>query len=194
MISGSNSLIPARSEAEVMDWGLVLASQNIEASIEQTETGWALSVSESDHERALVALNQYQKENRTWRWRRELPGSDLLFHYGSVLWVSILAAFYLWAAGNPQVKEAGVADSMAIAHGEWWRLLTAVTLHADIAHLFSNLATGFLLLGLAMARYGPGIAALAAFIAGICGNVAGQFLYTHPHVTLGASGMVLGAL
>src|SRR4051794_22581242 len=106
--------IPARSQREVMDWGLVLTSQGIEATIEQTENGWSLAVEEIDYRRAIAVLELYQKENRGWGWRRELPGSSMLFHYGSVLWVSFILAFYSWSTGNPAIKGAGIANSDAI--------------------------------------------------------------------------------
>ena len=55
-----------------MDWGLVLASQEIEAMISRTEEGWALVVEERDYQRAQAALQQYRVENRGWRWKQRL--------------------------------------------------------------------------------------------------------------------------
>jgi membrane associated rhomboid family serine protease len=85
-------------------------------------------------------------------------------------------------------------DSAKVSAGEWWRIFTAVWLHADIGHLASNATTGFVFLGLAMGRYGTGAALLAAYLAGALGNVAGWALTQEPHRSLGASGMVMGAL
>jgi membrane associated rhomboid family serine protease len=45
-----------------------------------------------------------------------------------------------------------------------------------------------------MARFGPGVALLASFLAGVCGNLTGLLLYNHPYVGVGASGMMMGAL
>ena len=166
-MEAANRIIPARSRRQVMDWGLVLASQDIEAMIVRTEGGWALVVDERDHERAQAALQQYRVENRGWRWKQQLPGSGLLFHWGALVWVAAMAAFYYWTmAAFPQLQAAGIMDSRRVAAGEWWRLFTAITLHENLPHLAANLATGFLLLGLVMARYGPGVALLAAFLAG----------------------------
>jgi membrane associated rhomboid family serine protease len=178
-----------------MDWGLVLASQDIEAMIVRTEGGWALVVDERDHERAQAALQQYRVENRGWRWKQQLPGSGLLFHWGALVWVAAMAAFYYWTmAAFPQLQAAGIMDSRRVAAGEWWRLFTAITLHENLPHLAANLATGFLLLGLVMARYGPGVALLAAFLAGAAGNGASLLIHSDASQSLGASGMVTGAL
>jgi membrane associated rhomboid family serine protease len=81
-----------------------------------------------------------------------------------------------------------------VAAGEWWRLFTAITLHENLPHLAANLTTGFLLLGLAMARYGPAVALLAAFLAGAAGNGASLVIHSDASQSLGASGMVTGAL
>jgi membrane associated rhomboid family serine protease len=178
-----------------MDWGLVLASQEIEAMIVRTEGGWGLAVEERDYERAQAALQQYRAENRGWRWKQQLPGSGLVFHWGALVWVAAIAAFYYWTmAAFPHLQGAGMMDNRRVAAGEWWRLFTAITLHENLSHLAANAATGFLLLGLAMARYGPGVALLAAFLAGAAGNVASLMIHSDASESLGASGMVTGAL
>jgi membrane associated rhomboid family serine protease len=190
-----NCTIPARSRRQVMDWGLVLASQEIEATIVRTDGGWGLVVQESQYERAQAALRQYREENRGWRWKQQLPGSGLVFHWGALVWVAAMGGFYYWTmAAVPELQGAGIMDGQRVAAGEWWRLFTAITLHENLPHLAANAATGFLLLGLAMARYGPGVALLAAFLAGAAGNVASLMIHSDASLSLGASGMVTGAL
>jgi rhomboid protease GluP len=194
-MDGLPPAIPARSRRQAMDWSLVLASQDIAATIHQTDSGWVLLVDKPDYERARAVLSQYQIENRGWQWRREWSGTDIVFHWGSLLWVLGIAAFYYWSTVRvPWLKEAGMVDSREVLNGQWWRLFTAITLHENLSHLISNAGTGFLLLGLAMARFGPGVAALAAFLAGAVGNYASVMLDPVAHESLGASGMVTGAL
>jgi membrane associated rhomboid family serine protease len=191
----SGSSIPARSKRQAMDWSLVLASQEIAAIVNKTESGWVLLVDPPDLHRAQAALAQYQAENRGWRWQHHWPAGGVVFHWGSLLWVLAMAAIYFWSTVRfPWLRDAGMVDSKAIGAGQWWRLFTAITLHANLPHLIGNLSIGFVLLGLAMARYGPCIAVLAAFLAGAVGNCASVFFYPAPHDSLGASGMVTGAL
>jgi rhomboid protease GluP len=178
-----------------MDWGLVLASQGIEAIINHSESGWELIVDRRDFDRAQAVLQQYRVENRGWRWKQPLVGSELVFHWGSLGWVAAIAAVYYWSTVVwPGATNAGILDSRRAAAGEWWRLFTAVSLHENLPHLMSNATTGFVLLGLAMARYGAGVALLAGFLAGAVGNAADLLIYSEPHQSLGASGMVTGAL
>jgi membrane associated rhomboid family serine protease len=178
-----------------MDWGLVLTSQNIEAVIDRSDQGWSLLVEGGDYEPALAVLRQYQVENQGWRWKQQLPGSGLIFHSGALVWVGAMAAFYYWTmVAFPGLQSAGMMVPARVEAGQWWRLFTAITLHENLPHLAANLLTGGLLMGLVMARYGCGVAMLAAFLAGGAGNCADLAVYPGTGQSLGASGMVMGAL
>lgn len=188
--------IPARSRRQAMDWSLVLASQDIHPVIEQSpeSNAWTLLVEPADRERALEAIKLYRVENRGWSWRRELPGSELEVHWGVVGWCLFLAMVH-WAASFvvPDLAIKGQMHSELVRGGAWYRLFTAVLLHGDLAHLLANISFGLLILGLAMARFGWGIALLATYLAGAAGNILGLIFYDK-YRGLGASGMMMGAL
>jgi rhomboid protease GluP len=188
--------IAARSKKQAMEWSLVLASQGIEPVIsEPTETeGWTLVVPARDSERAFGALRQYRRENRESPWRRPLPWPETHFDWLCFFWAGVLIFFHWAGSFRPALYDHGVMASRAVKSGEWWRVFTAITLHADVAHLAANLSVGILLLGIAMGRYGPGLGLLAAYLAGVCGNLASLWTSTKPFEGLGASGMVMGAL
>jgi membrane associated rhomboid family serine protease len=178
-----------------MDWGLVLASQGIEATIEgpEGEEPWGLRVAAQDYERAAGAIRQYRLENRGWPWRQAGRQRGYLFDWGSLAWVLLVVLFF-WREGYADLRSAGMMVSGLVTHGEWWRLFTAVWLHADVGHLATNATLGFVLLGLVMGRYGTGVGLLAAYLSGVGGNLAAWLLAPGPHRSLGASGMVLGCL
>jgi rhomboid protease GluP len=198
-IAGPNTcatVIPAFSKRQVMDWSLVLASQDIPTTIVQSdEGGWGLAVEPQDYERALEAIRLYRLENRRWHWRQTIPWSEATFHWGALGWCLLLVLIH-WLTLNrlPDFRSGGQFDSGAVAGGEWWRSFTAIVLHADVGHLLANTTIGFLLFGLAMARFGAGLALLAAYLAGAAGNLVGLMLHAKPYIGLGASGMVMGAL
>jgi len=180
-----------------MDWALVLASQGIDAAIDDGTdgAGWALVVSTSDYPAAVQAIRQYRLENRHWHWRQPLRMEGLVFDWRVMLWAALMALFYwLSHVRNPGLEATGCMDNAAVQAGEWWRLFTAMLLHADMAHLTANVSFGVVLLGLAMGRYGGGVGLLAAYLAGVVGNVAGLLFYPPSHQSLGASGMVMGGL
>src|SRR5215831_15871280 len=149
--------IPARSRRQAMDWSLVLISQEIVTTVDYSlqEGGWGLLVPTEEQERALEALRLYQIENRRWPWRSEVFQSELLFDWLSVAW-ALLAILFFLLERDSYLHDAGLMDSTAVAHGQWWRLFTAMWLHADLAHLATNLSIGVLLLGLALGRFGTG--------------------------------------
>lgn len=191
------AIIPARTERQAMDWSLVLMSQGIEALIEQDAEAkrWLLVIHEPDYARAVDALRRYQAENKPARWQQTLPVVGMLFDWrvvGFLLFLILL--FASEAAGRTSLSNAGVMDNLAVHAGQWWRLFTAITLHSDVAHLAANVCTGLLLLGLAMGACGYGVGLLASYLAGCGGFLAGLLFLPDTHRSLGASGLVLGAL
>lgn len=186
----------ARSQKEAMEWSLALVSQGIESTLARDDTaGWVLWLPSERRAEAEAVIRAYVRENRKWNWRRPFRSSTRLFHWGAAGWCLLLAFLDLWSrAGGDRVREAGLMRSMDVWAGEWWRLFTATTMHADLAHWTANAGFGFLLLGLAMAHWGAGAALLATWCAGGLGNVAGLLLHAPEHQGLGASGMVMGAL
>ena len=179
-----------------MDWSLALVSQGIETTVkrESSPAGWYLEVSAQDGQKAFRTLRQYHQENRGWPLRQALPWPHTHFDWIAVTWGAVLAWFFWLESVNPDFSRAGIMDTSAVLSGQWWRVFTAITLHADIAHLAGNLSLGILLFGLAMGRFGTGVGLLAAFLAGAAGNLASLFLNAKPFYGLGASGMVMGAL
>ncbi len=189
--------IPVRSERQAMDWSLVLASQDIAATIVQSpEDGrWSLVVEPDQFGRAIQAIKLYHQENPRWHWKPRLPVQGVAVHGGGVLWCVLLAViFFLSSETGFNLREVGSMDSELVHKGEWWRLITATTLHADVGHLMANATLGAVFLGLVFARYGAGLGLLGCWFAGIAGNIAGLIIYPAPFRGLGASGMMMGAV
>jgi len=187
--------IPVRSHRQAMDWSLVLVSQGIETTIEQAEdgTGWALVVAARDFGHSLQVIRQYRLENRGWPWQQAVFRPGFLFDWGSLAWALLVCLFY-WLSVHSNMQSAGLMDSAAVAQGQWWRLFTAMWLHADLAHLATNATFGLVLLGLAMGHYGTGAGLLAACLAGAGGNLIAGLISLQTHHSLGASGMIMGSL
>lgn len=192
----ATAALECRSQAQAMDWSLVLISQGIESVVLRREMDgvWVLEIPEREFQRARESIAAYERENATV-WRREIKWTGMLFDARAALWFIAIALFYsLQVTARMDLRSAGAMDQAAVTHGEWWRLFTAVTLHADLAHLAANVTIGFVFLGLAMATFGPGNALLLSFIGGVLGNVATLPAHEGPFRSLGASGMVMASL
>ena len=194
-VEPATATIPTRNQREAMDWSLVLVSQGIEAVIQRpTETsGWELLVPSLEHARALEAIRLYRRENRHLPWQQQVSDSGLVFDWTAIAWVFLLIFFH-WLDARTNLRSGGLMIPAMVRHGEWFRLFTAVWLHADLAHLGSNAAIGLILLGLALGRFGTGVGLLAAYLAGAGGNILRCLLPADANASLGASGMVMGAL
>jgi membrane associated rhomboid family serine protease len=81
----------------------------------------------------------------------------------------------------------------AVAQGDWWRLITATFLHANIIHIAFNMLALWWLgspVELAIGRFRF---VLLYFASGLAGS-AGALLFTPNQPTLGASGAIFGLL
>ena len=81
----------------------------------------------------------------------------------------------------------------AVAHGDWWRLITAAFLHASVLHIASNMY--FLWFSGTFVEQYLGRARFLAlyFVSGLAGS-AGALLVNPLAVTVGASGAIFGVL
>ncbi|MCI5124242.1 MAG: rhomboid family intramembrane serine protease [Candidatus Electrothrix sp. AR5] len=95
---------------------------------------------------------------------------------------------------NPWFK-AGAVDSPAILEqGEWWRLVTALTLHADQMHLVGNTVIGGVIVHLLCKSTGYGMGWLILLLAGMTGNFLNIILRDTPHYSVGFSTAVFAAV
>lgn len=178
-----------------MDWSLVLASQDIESTIEfkPEVNGWGLLVQDNDLQGAQEAIRLYRIENRRWGWRHQITQTGLLFDWAGAFWVLLLLVFFWISDAQTGLRAAGMMEATKVAQGQWWRLFTAIWLHADAAHLTANATLGLVLVGLSMGRYGTGIGLLATYLSGAGGNFA-AWVVGAQGASLGASGAVMGSL
>ncbi len=88
----------------------------------------------------------------------------------------------------------GSLDAQRGGAGQWWRAVTALTLHLDQAHLLGNLLFGIGIGGLAGRAFGPGIAWAGILFAGALANYLDMLASPPTHRAVGASTAVFAAL
>jgi membrane associated rhomboid family serine protease len=117
--------------------------------------------------------------------------------YGAVGYASILL-LVAYAAGarlfGADWFAAGAVDASPTARHEWWRSLTALTLHIGPEHLLGNLLFG-IVAGVWCGRLlGPGIGWLSALLAGGAANGFEAWIAPVEHRAVGASTAVFALL
>ena len=113
-----------------------------------------------------------------------------------LMWsVTILASF--WSQGEwPRWTAIGVLDGQAVfERGEWWRVVTALFLHADVGHLLSNLVSGIFVFSAVLTTVGGRRGWSLLILASVAGNLmAAAIKYPSAYRSLGASTAVFAAV
>jgi len=182
-----------RSLAE--EWALVLVSEGFSPRVRPADEGFVLSVPTEEAQQSHVFLSAYENENAKPQQREE-PTAAADAHTGLGVSAALLAFFLVTGPRNPTVLwfERGTADAERILQGEPWRTVTALTLHADGAHVLSNAAAGAIFLSAVCGTLGPGLGCALALLAGAVGNLLTALFHGSSHVSVGASTSVFGAV
>ncbi len=92
---------------------------------------------------------------------------------------------------NSNFVNSAFQDNGAIAQGEWWRIFTAMFLHASILHVGMNMLSLYFIGTIVERLYGIGRYLTIYFISGIAGGLLFFALVPHGQA-LGASGAIAG--
>lgn len=176
---------------------LVLDARGI-PYVQRRARGWhVLFVRLADAPEAFTQLHKYRFENRGWP-PAEAPARPLTSGVRAALaYCTFLALVYLAqsrSAGGVDWSAAGRTISDRILSGEWWRVVTALTLHADVVHLMGNIVFGGFFVAAACQLTGSAAGLAAVLLSGAAGNLLNAFLHGPGHQSLGASTAVFGAV
>ncbi len=190
-------LTPELSPRDSADCAFLLDAIGIPYERRATAAGASLWVLPEHHARASQELRAYLHENRRpvqapVTWPRHPHALYGVFAYALVLVAATLAALNF--AFDRSWVGRGSLDAGFLARGEWWRVLTALTLHADLPHLLSNLVFGALFGYPAARLFGPGIAWFLVLTGAGLAYGIDALLHPPQHYLLGASTAVFTAL
>ncbi|MGI9234425.1 MAG: rhomboid family intramembrane serine protease [Woeseiaceae bacterium] len=187
----------SRNRQSCSDRALVLASARIPHQMIDDGVSAALVVPAEYSGQAVSELRLYDDENPPFRpkstkkisYQDAVPGVA-----GYVLVISLIAWLSGYSAFGHDWFDAGRVDGALIRDGEWWRPITALTLHSGAKHVTGNLVFG-VLFGLFAGRLmGSGVAWLAIVAAAASGNAFNTLLLESAHRSVGASTAVFAAL
>jgi membrane associated rhomboid family serine protease len=180
-----------------MDLSLVLDAEGVPHELRSVgEEQWALVIADEDVARAETVLAAFERENPIVRRPADVPETAAGVAAGLVFFLAVVL-FQVWTGPESSQSEwfaRGSAEAERILRGEWWRALTALTLHADAGHAAGNAVLGGLLLALLSLRLGVGVASVVVLGSGFIGTLCAAELVRRGFTSVGASTAVFGAL
>ncbi len=183
------------------EFALVLAARGLPYGLRFEGGGWSLWVPAETGDAALEELARYAAERAGARAaarggsgaaRAPFPAGQALG--GAVAYVGLLLGIAFLAGIDAWRLDWYAAGELDAGSRQWWRAVTALTLHAGPEHLLGNLLFGTWVGVLASRLFGAGFAWAGILAAGAAGNLLDMLVAPADHRALGASTAVFGGL
>jgi membrane associated rhomboid family serine protease len=178
--------------------GLVVLAMGRPYWLVPGDTGFRLLVEPQALEAVREELACFDRESVGWPPMPPTEGPLRRFELATpLLWALALMASYCAQGLMPgRLEDAGALDSQAVFdRGEWWRLGTALFLHADLGHLISNMLSGIFAFSAVLSTIGRRRGWLLLALGSVTGNLAIAALnYPGPYRSLGASTAIFAGL
>ncbi len=184
-----------------LEWITALSAARIDYRLSREGAQWLVHVPKRQAEAAQTEIEACDRQ-AAWPPPHPVEPPPVRAESVSAAWmafwcVHVLALFHVGLGPYQHgraVFEAACTDAEKIVAGEWWRSVTALTLHADWPHFLAN-AVFLFFLGQAVFRaFGRGTGLLLLVLGGAAGNLAVAYTVAPPHRSVGASTMGFAAL
>lgn len=195
---GHVEVLRGRSRRAVRDSVLALQARGIQHSVQVNGAGARVLVHGQDAPAAVAELRDFAEEAATWNTAPQPPppirskGLIAALCFGIVC--AVMYPIGQQGAFGLNWWDQGLMSAGRVREGEWWRAVTALTLHVDVQHLVGNLVFGSLFGVLAAHALGSGLAWFCTMAAGAAGNFTEAFLTSPDHTAVGASTAIFGTL
>jgi len=187
---------------QLKNWPLVLAAKQIPwRSQRNVANQWQLEVPAPYYLTACSELRQFEQEN--CNWPPPVNSVETTENTVVTIWILILLGlFHNLTTGQISLPafaaidwfSAGTADAQKILAGQWWRTITALTLHSGGLHLSGNILFGGIIITRLAHLLRSGPAWFFIIISGALGNLLNALVHGRNHQSIGFSTAVFAAL
>ena len=186
------------SQRQIFLWALVLSAAGIEHRVVFAQPEWQLWVATEEESAASREIAAYEAENQNWPPKKITDEATLFLVHRPVI-IPVLGALlgmYVvtgpWQDNGAWFLKGSASTSDILVHHQWWRVVTALTLHADSVHLLGNLLIGGVLAHFLCRLLGSGFGWLLTLLAGALGNSINAILRGGGAESVGFSTAVFG--
>ncbi len=198
------SKIIARKKA--FEWALVLEAMGIPFMLrrfddmENPGQGFLIEVRDENIKNAENQINLYEMENYGEYSGSESQGTENIVRVNLLFTLLICFLIYMFQFIVQTTDtsfhwiEYGNASAEEILKGEWWRAVTALTIHADLAHVLSNMVLLCIIAQALCSETGFGLGWFLILLSGASGNLLNAFVHVSYFQSIGSSTAVFGAI
>ncbi len=198
--SEETAVVETNQQEHLSACSLVLTAVHIPHTILTEGKTFIIYVSREDAENARYHLFSYQSENVNWPPPQPQFSEQNSSAIQPPTFIVIGALVLFYNVTGPWNLRSdwfsyGAGDSTAILqHGEYYRIITALTLHADLTHLLGDCFLGGFLLHFFCKTVGPGIGVFAVLLSAALGNYINVYLHGPGHHFVGYSTAVFATI
>jgi len=190
-------LLP-RSNGKALEWLAVLGAAGVNYDLIKGEGQWRIIVDGTNRVLALHQIAKYEQECRYWPPKFDLDyiGTDRVNIPSFYAAIFLLCFFLVTGPYNENVIwfQRGEGDTEKMLAGEFWRAVTALTLHSDFSHVFGNALFCIFLCGAVCQLLGNGAGWLLIVLSGAAANAINSLIHQPPYRYVGASTAIFAAL
>ncbi|MBE0585078.1 MAG: rhomboid family intramembrane serine protease, partial [Desulfofustis sp.] len=195
-----SAVFNSTSNSAVDTCSLVLSAKGIGHRISRQQDGSiTIFVPAAVEEAAAYQLDCYFRENRNWPPPDQPARMSTISATPPTFWLIAALALFYAVTGPWDYRSvwfsSGSGDAAAVLyHGQWYRLVTALTLHADVSHLLGNCLIGGILLHFFLQINGTGLGLLTLLISATVGNYLNVLVHGGDHLFVGFSTAVFSII
>lgn len=196
----SKTVLETDTKQKLMSCSLVLSAVGISHKVSQTQEKVMLQVSADNLHAAQFQIQAYTEENKNWPPKPDKSVDSFVpfLQPPTLLLIGALALFFsvtgAWSSQSFWFTQGAGDAHKILQNHEYYRLITALTLHADTVHLLGNCFFGGFLFHFFCKLTGNGIGMFSMLTTATLGNFINVSLHGDQHLFVGFSTAVFAII